>query len=316
METKTMLKTDIDEAIARVEDWKGKNITYVPVPGGITNPNFKVNVDGVNFFLKIPGAGTDFIDRPNCHAANLIASETGSGPKVYYYFEDTGVEIFEWLEGYKTVSYGDVYFKKIFVKIAENIAKFHNAEGKVLPLTQSIFEQAWDMIDRAKKGSYLPPWHDKMEYLLRTCEEAFQKNGVVLKPCHNDYWSNNLMYSEEKDDLKIIDYEYASMNDPYYDLGLLSTTNYFTEAMDMELCKVYHGGVFDEMGFAKMKLYKIVGDIKWAYWALQQAVNSDVEFDYMNWYGQKTARLQHLWLDPRLDMWINMLNGKPVFRAK
>lgn len=155
-----------------------------------------------------------------------------------------------------------------------------------------------------------------MEYLLRTIEAAFQKNGIELKPCHNDFWTNNMMVNDETGDLKIIDYEYASMNDPYYDLGLFSTTNYLTEAMDVELCKAYHGGKMDEMGFAKMKLYKIVGDIKWAYWALQQALNSDVDFDYFNWYGQKTARLQHLWLDPRLDMWINMLNGTPVFKTK
>ena len=311
-----LVKTNIDEAIARVDDWKGKKVSYTPVAGGITNPNFKVNVDGTNYFLKIPGAGTDFIDRPNCHIANMIASETGAGPKVCYYFEDTGVEIFEWLEGYRTVTYGDVYYEDVLKQIAENIAKFHNIPGKTMPLTQSVFEQAWDMIDRAKKGNYLPPWHDKMEYLLKTIEAAFQKHGMELKPCHNDFWTNNMMLNEETGDLKIIDYEYASMNDPYYDLGLFSTTNYLTEAMDVELCKAYHGGVMDEIGFAKMKLYKIVGDIKWAYWALQQALNSDVEFDYFNWYGQKTARLQHLWLDPRLDMWINMLNGAPVFKTK
>lgn len=310
-----VIKTNIDEAIARVADWQGKEITYEPVPGGITNPNYKVNVAGKNFFLKIPGAGTDFIDRPNCHAANMIAAETDVGAKVCYYFEDTGVEIFEWLEGYKTLTFGDIYTEKIFTKIFEGIAKFHNIQGKTLPLTQSLFEQAWDMIDRAKQGGYLPPWHDKMLYLLSTCEEAINKNGVILKPCHNDFWTNNMMYSAEKDDLKIIDFEYASMNDPYYDLGLIATGNYFTEAMDVDLCKIYHGE-FDEMGFARMKLYKVVGEIKWIYWSLQQVINSDVEFDYMNWYGQKIARLQHLWLDPRLDIWINMMNGKPIFRTK
>ena len=51
-----IVKTNIDEAIARIDDWKGKKVTYAPVAGGITNPNFKVNVDGTNFFLKIPGA--------------------------------------------------------------------------------------------------------------------------------------------------------------------------------------------------------------------------------------------------------------------
>ena len=41
-----MRKTTIDEAIARVDDWKGKEISYKPVSGGITNPNFKVDVEG------------------------------------------------------------------------------------------------------------------------------------------------------------------------------------------------------------------------------------------------------------------------------
>ena len=200
-----LVQTNIDEAIARVDDWKGKKVSYTPVAGGITTPNFKVNVDGTNYFLKIPGAGTDFIDRPNCHIANMIASETGAGPKVCYYFEDTGVEIFEWLEGYRTVTYGDVYYEDVLKQIAENIAKFHNIPGKTMPLTQSVFEQAWDMIDRAKKGNYLPPWHDKMEYLLKTIEAAFQKHGMELKPCHNDFWTNNMMYNEETGDLKIID---------------------------------------------------------------------------------------------------------------
>ena len=33
-----MRKTTIDEAIARVDDWKGKEISYKPVSGGVTNP--------------------------------------------------------------------------------------------------------------------------------------------------------------------------------------------------------------------------------------------------------------------------------------
>ena len=64
-----MRKTTIDEAIARVDDWKGKEISYKPVSGGITNPNFKVDVEGEHFFLKIPGAGTDYINREVCHEA-------------------------------------------------------------------------------------------------------------------------------------------------------------------------------------------------------------------------------------------------------
>ena len=49
--------TNIEEAIARIADWQGKDVTYEAVEGGITNPNFKVFVDGQTYFLKIPGAG-------------------------------------------------------------------------------------------------------------------------------------------------------------------------------------------------------------------------------------------------------------------
>lgn len=162
---------------------------------------------------------------------------------------------------------------------------------------------------RAKKGGYISPFNDKMEYLLSAIEKALA-GSEELCPCHNDFWTNNLMYNEETNDLKIIDYEYASMNDPYVDLGLISAVNYFTEDMDVEMMKIYGGGKVDERAFARMKLNKIACDIKWAYWALYQAASSNVEFDYMNWYGQKMARLQHFWLDSRLDYWLDVAREK------
>ena len=303
-----MVKTTIEEAIARIEDWKGKEIKYEVVPGGITNPNFKVFVDGKPYFLKIPGAGTDFIDRDNCHAANVIAANSGAGPQVYYYFEDTGVEVFEWLEGYRQVIFGDVYDKHIFTEIVQKICSFHNLDNATLPLKQSGFDYGRDMIARASKGNFTPPWHKKMLWLLDSCEEALENAGIEYKPCHKDFWTNNMMYNEETGDLKIIDWEYAAMGDPFWDLAGFSTTNYLTDAMDTDMIKIYCGH-YDEYAFAKLKLNKIASDISWSFWALQQNINSDVNFDYMNWYGGKTARLQHFWNDPRVDMWMNLLNG-------
>ena len=309
-----VVKTNIDEAIARITDWQGKQVTYEPVPGGLTNPNFKVNVDGVNYFLKIPGDGTDFIDRDNCHIANEIASRSGAGPKVCYYFADTGVEVFEWMEGYRTMSFGDVYDKDFLTKSVEAIRNFHAVDEK-MPLVESVFDQCRDMVASAVQGRYLPPWHDKMLYLMDKMEEAFNNYGVDLRPCHNDFWSNNMMVNDETGDLKIIDYEYGSMGDPYYDLGIYGGVNFMTEDLCVHVNKVYHNGVNDEIGYARFRLNMIAADIKWSYWSLHQARTSDLA-DYMNWYGPKVARLQHLWLDPRVDIWLNLLNGKTPFYTK
>lgn len=310
-----LIKTTVEEAVARVKEWSDKNIKIDPVLGGITNPNFKINVDGKNYFLKIPGAGTDaFIDRKNCHQANIIAMEIGAGPVVTHFFPDTGVEIWEWLEGYRQVTWGDMYNEELFNTIAKSIYKFHNIKDKELPLKQTLFEQSWQMIELAKNCGYIPPWHDRFLFILEKIEKVITNDGIDFKPCHNDFWSNNFMYSDEKKDFKMIDFEYTSMNDPYNDLGCWAAINDFTEDKDVHLCMSYHGK-WDEKGFAKIKLYKIVADIKWGYWALQQYVNSDVNFDYMNWWGIKIGRLQHFIIDPRLDYWLNLLEGKPNFKT-
>ncbi len=305
---------NIEAAIAAVKDWEGKEISYVPVAGGVTNPNFKVTVDGEDFFLKIPGEGTDFIDRDNAHIANKIASDTGVGPQACYYFPETGVEIVKWLDGYRQVVFGDVYDEKIFTQIAEVAKKFH-AGTDVMPLVESVFDQNREMVKRAMEGRYLPPWHDKMLYLMDKIEEAFEAGDFEKRPCHNDFYTNNFMYNDATGDLKLIDYEYGSMGDPYYDLGIYGGVNFLTEDMDVLLNTIYNDGVNDETGFARYKLNKITSDIKWSYWSLMNAITSDLT-DYMAWYGPKIARLQHMWADPRVDIWMNFLKGRSPFYTK
>lgn len=54
------------------------------------------------YFIKVPGAGTGFIDRSVGHAGALKASELGIGAKVYEFNPETGVEVTEFLRGYDT----------------------------------------------------------------------------------------------------------------------------------------------------------------------------------------------------------------------
>lgn len=305
---------DLLAALDRVGDWQGKAFRYEPVKGGITNPNWKVVVDDSAFFVKIPGRGTEaFIDRRNCHAANLIAEKAGIGPRVCYFFEDTGVEIFEFMEGYRTLNYGDVYKRDLFYKIIEVARRFHQSNA-TLPLMQTAFDQTFKMFNMAKDlKAYLPPEINRMEWLARAIEDAILTAGIGYVPCHNDLTIANFIHDDLTGEMKLLDFEYASMNDPCFDFAVMSGARYFTEAMDVEWIRYYYG-VYNEEKFARMKLYKIVADMKWAMWSLVQAVQSPIQgFDYFNWYGTKMARLRHFWNDPRLDYWINMVKGVPIF---
>ncbi len=308
-----VIATNIDEAIARIDDWKGKEISYEPVAGGITNPNYKVTVDGTAYFLKIPGAGTDFIDRDNCHAANQIASDAGVGAKVFYYFPDTGVEVFQWMDGYRTTKLGDMFNREICMAAVAAIRDFNNYPA-TLPVEESIFDQCRDMISRCTEADYIPPWHETMLYWMDRIERAFKAAGSESKPCHNDYWFNNFMWNEETKDGKVIDIEYASMNDPIFDLALWLQP-FATDDIMRDAVIVYNNGVYDETLFAKLNLARMACEIKWIYWALQQTVNSNVDFDYYQWYNDKSARLRYYLVDERLDMWLNTLEGKTSWRT-
>lgn len=306
---------DIVNVIAQVEKWKGQAPRYELVPGGKTNVNWKVTVEDVGYFVKIPGVGTNkFIDRNNCHQANLIAQNTGIGPKLFNFSEGTGVEIFEWIEDCEPMKFGDVFNGEKFYKMVDVARKFHSYRDIRLPLVQTAFEQTENMLKMARElNGYIPYEIDRMEWLFRNIEEAIMTAKIDYVPCHNDLWSANFVWIGGRREVQLLDYEYASMNDECYDLGIWSAVNYFTEAMQMELIKYYYGE-FDENKFARVKLYQILQEIKWAMWSCVQAVNSPVStFDYFEWLGAKMARLRSFWNDPRLDYWLNLLKGKPVF---
>lgn len=306
---------DIVSVIDRVKEWRGQKPRYELVPGGKTNVNWKVTVEDLSYFVKIPGVGTDkFIDRKNCHEANLIAQNTGIGPKVFKFFEDTGVEIFEWIEDCEPGKFGDVFNGERFYQMVDVARKFHSYKDIRLPLVQTAFEQTENMLKMARElKGYIPYEIDRMEWLFRNIEEAIMTAKIDYVPCHNDLWSANFVWIDGRRKVKLLDYEYASMNDECYDLGIWSAVNYFTEAMQMELVKYYYGE-FNENKFARVKLYQILQEIKWAMWSCVQAVNSPVStFDYFEWLGAKMARLRGFWNDPRLDYWLNLLKGKPIF---
>ena len=301
------------EAIGRIDDWKGKKVEHEPAEG-FTNSVWKVKVDGKAFFVKVPDKGTDtWIDRDSCHAANLAAAKAGIAPAVRYYFEDTGVEVFDWLEGYRSLISGDVYTEELFHKMADTIRTFHQQDVK-LPRTQTAFEQTAKLMSQVKVlGGYMPAEYDRMEWLVNSIEDAVMTAGIDYVPCHNEHVAGNYMYNGDTGDIKLIDWEYASMNDASWDLAVHSGGQWFTESMDLELIRRYYGE-YDEVNMAKLKLYQILADIKWGFWAITQAEGAPIGFDFYFWYGTKIDRLRHFWNDPRLDYWLNVVKGRSPFR--
>ncbi|HLF02317.1 MAG TPA: hypothetical protein VI547_10100, partial [Anaerolineales bacterium] len=57
----------IDTIVERIDDWRGKSVAIHPLSGGLTNTNYRVDVDGTPYVVRIPGANTELlaVDRRN-----------------------------------------------------------------------------------------------------------------------------------------------------------------------------------------------------------------------------------------------------------
>src|SRR5690606_2746336 len=70
-----------------------------------------------------------------------------------------------------------------------------------------------------------------------------------LRPCHNDLLPANLVDDGER--MRLIDWEYAAMGDPWFDLGNLAENNLLSERAERRLLELYFGEVRGEEPMAK-----------------------------------------------------------------
>ena len=55
------MSVDIAQVIAAIPSWRGRQVTTEEIVGGLTNRNFRVEVDGQPCFVRIPGAETGLL---------------------------------------------------------------------------------------------------------------------------------------------------------------------------------------------------------------------------------------------------------------
>jgi thiamine kinase-like enzyme len=298
----------LEATLGRVPGWVDRAPRYHPVGGGITNSNFKVTMAGAGpaFFIKIPGRGTDaFIDRRAANQAARNAHAAGLGPRVHHFFEDTGVEIAEFLEGMRSCNNLQFQDRSIRDMAIDCYQRFHG--GAPLGLTKTVFDMIDEHVAQARgMGCAFPPDFAWLDWQCRLARGALEASGLDLVACFNDPMPMNLMLDAGASRMLMIDYEYASNNDRCYDLGIWFGEMFFTEAVEFELIERYFGRV-DPAIVARCQLHKALADIKWGCWSIVQEKASALEFDYAKYGGWKFTRARSVMHDPRWERWLHSL---------
>ncbi len=279
----------IDEVIQKISDWHGKNVNAQALSGGLTNTNYKVEVDGQPFFVRIPGESTELlaVDRKNEYHNSKAAAETGVSPKVVYYLPEYQVMVLEFILG-KTMSNDALNAPGMPARIADSLKLLH--KGPKFLVDFNMFRLVEFYLDIVNKHSVKIP--DKyLAYIpvVNRIEKAMLVNPIPSVPCNNDLLAEN--YIDDGASLRLIDYEYSGNNDPCFELGNTCQELGYDEPRIRELCAAYFGAASAAM-LARMKLNMIMSDVGWALWAAIQAKISTIQYDFWGWASDRWRRAE------------------------
>jgi len=119
-------------------------------------------------------------------------------------------------------------------------------------------------------------------------ELAFLANPVELRPCHNDLLNANFI--DDGTRIRIVDWEYAGMGDPFFDLGNFSINHELTPDEDAILLAAYDDDVRPAR-LARLTLMRTVSDFREAMWGVLQQGISSLDVDFVAYAGEHFERL-------------------------
>lgn len=292
----------VREALAEVPELAGKNYAIKRINAGITNINWMITMEecGARFFVKVHGDNTDmYINRVAAVEATQRTANVGYGPRIIYASQDGSIEVHEFLEDFHSCNVADMLDPTIRANIAEAYRVLHGVE--VLSVTQTGFEQLHERYGQAKEfGARLPK---DMQHLLWQCsrvEEAIKAAGMDLSMCFNDAYVTNYMVDEHKN-VKIIDLEYATNNDAYWDLALFGAETFYEGGDEMRELIEIHDGQYTVQAEARTTLYYGVALTTWGCWASLQAKLSSIPFDFAKYSELLHLRARHQMASPRWE---------------
>lgn len=291
----------IEEVVSRIEEWRGRDVVITPLSGGLTNTNYRVDVDGMPHFVRVPGESTELlaIDRDNEHHNARAASHAGVAPRVLHHVPEYNSMVIEFLDG-TTMSKESLNQPGMPSRMAQAIKKLN--KGPRFKLDFNMFRLTEYYLNLCSdRDIKIPDGYNQRLGTVNRIEQAMNANPLPTVPCNNDLLAEN--YIDHDGQLWLIDYEYSGNNDPTFELGNTCQEMEFNDGQIEEVCAAYFGEAREDM-IARMKLNMIMSDVGWGLWAAIQAEISTIEFDFWGWAIERWSRAVEKMDSVEFEAWL------------
>jgi thiamine kinase-like enzyme len=282
---------ELVKVLGRVPELMGRELILTALSGGITNRNFLIEPAGTaeRFVVRLAGNDTHLlgISREVELAATVTAAGVGIGPEVVAFIRPEGYLVTRFIEG-APVPVERVRDPAMLARVADSVRRFHDGPaipGLFIPLR---LVEAYRALAH-ERGVPIPPEYERARHVGHRIELALLASPLELRPGHNDLLNANFIDDGLR--IRIVDWEYAGMGDPFFDLGNFATNNDLPIDADADLLAAYDRGPVEAARLARLRLMRVVSDFREAMWGVLQQGISTLDEDFVAYASKHFDRL-------------------------
>lgn len=276
--TSNQLKTDAIEVICKKFDVKAEEISQITVlKKGMTNRSFLFSCKNKKYIMRIPGEGTDqLINRKEEATVYHIIASKNICDNIVYINPENGYKITEFLEGARVCDPLNIDDLK---KCMAKLRAFHQLKLSV-DHTFDIFAQIdfYESLWNGNSSVYKDYQKTKENVLsLRDYIDLHVQEKVLT---HVDAVSDNFLFTKDtsgKEDIRLIDWEYAGMQDPHVDIAMFCIYALYNKRQVDRLINIYFENKCDKETRLKIYCYIAACGLLWSNWC-EYKRNLGVEF--------------------------------------
>jgi thiamine kinase-like enzyme len=267
------------------------DLSFTALSGGITNRNFLIETPGRTdrYVVRLAGNDTHLlgISREVELAATTAAAGVGVGPEVVAFVRPEGYLVTRFIEG-RPISVDEMREPERLGAVAAALRRVH--DGPAIPGLFVPFRivEAYRAL-ALERGVQIPPAYALAMAIARRIELAFVAAPIELRPCHNDLLNANFIDDGAR--IRIVDWEYAGMGDPFFDLGNFAVNHELDASGEAALLAAYDGGEARPDRLARLRLMRLVSDFREAMWGVLQQGISTLDVDFRAYAAEHFDRL-------------------------
>ena len=263
--------------------------------GGITNRSYRLRAEGRDLVLRLPGAGASrYLDREAAVDNARKVAALDLAPKVLASDPASGWYITAFETGGRPLTAVEFGRREVLQEVVQLLTRLHRSDIR-FPSQQNLFQAIDLYLELAPTEKMM-----RLRRRLDPVETALKRNRMMLAPCHIDPSPANFLRCADGR-LLLLDWEFAAMEEPIWDLAAVALEAGLDDATIHEAIEPVVG----RTQIPRFELYKTTLNLVAASWCEAEIRAGNDARDLIGLREQAIARLERRLADPRHLIWLD-----------